>query len=202
MKWNVFQKGFIKKSGGLLLCSGVWLLMISGCGTPMPTLPTANAGPDQNVSLGASVTLDGSGSTSSTGSPLSFAWTQTGGTAVTLAGANTATPTFTAPNEPGTLTFQLIVSDENGESTPDTVSIRVGEPASTPPTANAGPDQNVLAGASVTLNGAEVTSSTQQVRFYLHMDRRLGEQRSLWTGADTALRLSRLRMKRVHILSS
>src|SRR6266545_2070596 len=55
--------------------------------------PTANAGPDQTVHLGASVTLDGSASTDLNGDPLTHNWTQLSGTPVTLTGANTATPT-------------------------------------------------------------------------------------------------------------
>ena len=81
--------------------------------------PVADAGPDQTVALGASVTLDGTGST---GSITSYDWIQTDGTLVQLAGANTATPTFTAPNVRETLVFQLTV---NGGST-DTTSVTVG----------------------------------------------------------------------------
>jgi hypothetical protein len=56
--------------------------------------PTANAGPDQAVDEGSQVMLSGSGSDPDVGQTLSFMWTQTGGPAVTLMGANTATPTF------------------------------------------------------------------------------------------------------------
>jgi large repetitive protein len=41
------------------------------------------------------------------GDPLTFAWTQSSGPAVTLTGADTATPSFTAPTGPATLTFDL-----------------------------------------------------------------------------------------------
>jgi len=59
---------------------------------------------------------------------LTFAWAQTGGTPVTLIGANTATPTFTAPFVAAggeALTFQLVLSDWHAFSVPNTVAIHV-----------------------------------------------------------------------------
>src|SRR6185503_2593733 len=59
--------------------------------------PVANAGPDQAVDEGTSVTQSGSG-TDPDGNTLTYAWAQTAGPSVTLNGANTATLAFTAPN--------------------------------------------------------------------------------------------------------
>jgi len=89
--------------------------------------PTANAGADQTVDEGASVTLDGSGSTDPDGDALTFAWTQTSGPAVTLTGADTANPTFTAPDvaSPTTLEFQLEVCDPEPLCDTDTVVVTV-----------------------------------------------------------------------------
>ena len=86
--------------------------------------PTANAGDDQTVLKGGLVTLSGSGSDPDNGpSPLTFSWTQSGGPTVSLAGANTAMPTFTA-NEVGTYTFTLTVSDGQASAS-DEVVIKV-----------------------------------------------------------------------------
>lgn len=116
--------------------------------------PTANAGGDQNVEVGDLVTLDGSASTDpdNAPAPLTYSWSQTAGPAVTLAGADTASPTFT-PTDPGTYTFQLIVNDGALDSAPDTVDVVVTAPNQAP-TANAGPDQTVQVGQLVALNGA------------------------------------------------
>lgn len=119
------------------------------------TPPVANAGPDQNVSEGLLVMLDGSLSNDSEGDLLTFAWEQIGGTtSVTLTGASTSQPTFTAPNvAPGgeTLSFRLTVT-ANGQSSTDTVSITVSNLNHTP-VADAGADQTIAEGAPVTLDG-------------------------------------------------
>jgi Tol biopolymer transport system component len=84
--------------------------------------PAANAGLDRALIVGTQITLDGSASLDPEEAPLTFAWTQTGGPAVALAGANTATPTFT-PLLLGSYTFNLIVNDGAADSNPDSVTI-------------------------------------------------------------------------------
>lgn len=120
--------------------------------------PAANAGPDQTVASGAVVNLSGAGSTDPEGQPLTFAWSQTSGpTTLVLTGANTATPGFTAPSLPigapnAVYVLTLSVSDGNSLDD-DTVTITVTAPPNTAPTANAGPDQSVLTGTAVALDG-------------------------------------------------
>ncbi|HSB60819.1 MAG TPA: M36 family metallopeptidase, partial [Vicinamibacteria bacterium] len=80
--------------------------------------PVANAGPDQNVTVGSVVTLNGTGSSDPEGSPLTYSWAQLSGPTVTLSGANTATPTFT-PTVAGAYVFRLTVSDGAANSTDD-----------------------------------------------------------------------------------
>jgi hypothetical protein len=88
--------------------------------------PHADAGTDKSVAPGANVTLDGSASSDADGLPLTYSWTQTGGDAVTLTGADSARPTFTAPaaTEVTMLEFQLTVSD-GAASDIDTVVVLV-----------------------------------------------------------------------------
>jgi hypothetical protein len=117
--------------------------------------PTANAGTDQSVNEGASVSLDGTGSSDPDGDTLTYAWTQQSGPSVTLSGANTATPSFTAPQvgpAGADLTFQLTVNDGHGGTATDTVTVHVSN-VNQAPTANAGGDQTVNEGANVSLNG-------------------------------------------------
>jgi hypothetical protein len=74
-------------------------------------VPVAIVGPSQTVLQGSSVTLDGTASFDPNGLPLTYSWLQTAGTAVTLTGATTATPTFTAPPGTVTLAFSLVVNN-------------------------------------------------------------------------------------------
>jgi len=94
--------------------------------TPPPNrAPFANAGPARTVGGGVTVTLDGTQSFDPDGDPITFAWTQIGGTAtVTLTGASSPSPTFTSPGSNDLLTFRLTVSDGTLQHS-DTVEITV-----------------------------------------------------------------------------
>jgi len=88
--------------------------------------PTANAGRDQTATGGSTVTLKGSASDPGDSGPdLTYCWTQTAGTTVVLpACQNGSAPSFVAPNSTGALTFQLVVSDnDGGVSVPDSVTV-------------------------------------------------------------------------------
>ena len=84
--------------------------------------PAVNAGLDQSVYAGEIVTLSGAASDAD-GSIVSYQWAQTGGTTVSLSGANSAMATFTAADE--TLTFRLAVADDDGAQASDAVRVVV-----------------------------------------------------------------------------
>jgi hypothetical protein len=95
---------------------------------PPGTTNAANAGPDQSGLLPYStVFLDGTASVVTNGVQ-TYNWSQTSGPTVTLSGATSGTPTFTAPptTAGATLVFSLTVTDTLGStSAADTVSIGV-----------------------------------------------------------------------------
>ncbi len=91
------------------------------------TRPVANAGPDQTVTQGATVNLDGTGSSDANGDPLTFFWSLTttpAGSSATLNGADTATPSFVADLS-GLFIAQLVVNDGALDSLPDTTTVTV-----------------------------------------------------------------------------
>ena len=94
---------------------------------PAPVAPVADAGGDRAVMRGTEVTVDGSASSDSDGSIVSFAWTQTAGPNVTLNNADQAQVSFTAPDlaDPTDLEFQLTVTDNAGLTAFDSVTITV-----------------------------------------------------------------------------
>jgi len=97
-----------------------------GC-IPASAPPTANAGPDQMVTLGDVVTLDGAGSAASDGGKLTYQWqfiVRPDASLSVLSGTGTATPQFQA-DKPGIFSLRLTVIDEAGNSAIDSVVITV-----------------------------------------------------------------------------
>ena len=87
--------------------------------------PVADAGADQTVQAGEIVVIDGSGSYDTDGSIIAYEWTQVDGPAVSLSDENSATTTFTAPEQTSTLTFRLTVFDDDVQQDVDEVAISV-----------------------------------------------------------------------------
>ncbi len=118
----------------------------------------AVAGPDQTVTSGQTVTLDGTGSA---GDGITYNWNQVSGPDSGVDRRGSARTTFAAPEGPATLVFELTVSgrgqnvddDDIDPERVDTVTVTVLAPAK----ADAGPDLDVLPGDTVTLDGSNST---------------------------------------------
>jgi hypothetical protein len=151
-------------------------------GPGMAPLPlTANAGPDQTVEQGATVQLNGNGST---GNIDGYSWTSADG--IALNGADTATPTFTAPSQEGDYTFTLTVNGLDGTPAVDATStdaVVIHVNAVSAPTAR------------IQVAGAEIDPATpvtvpQNLPVTLDASTSTGALKFLWTqvgGPDVAL---------------
>ncbi len=126
--------------------------------------PTAMAGPDQKVTPGSTVTLDGSGSSDPENSIISYFWSISSSQinpSPILSDPSAIWPTFIAPNvtRESWIILELRVTD-NGvgadqKSDTDTVKITVQPEVvdpNDPPQADAGANQTVTEGQTVTLN--------------------------------------------------
>jgi hypothetical protein len=90
---------------------------------PSPPLPLveASAGDDFMAYVGQTVELNGTGFGDG---DLEYGWTRVSGPPAELSDPAAANPQFT-PNEPGTYTFDLVVSSGGESSLPDAVSVAI-----------------------------------------------------------------------------
>lgn len=118
--------------------------------------PVANAGFDQTTTVGQTVLLDGSASSSPDGYVLNYQWnivSSPAGSAAVLNNATGVSPSLIVDRR-GSYGIELIVNDGTLVGEPDTVVIDV---INTPPLANAGPHQTVYISQTVML---DATAST------------------------------------------
>ena len=121
--------------------------------------PLADAGASQTVSEGVLVTLNGLNSRDRDlqgPSTVTFVWSQTSGSQVTLSNATAAQPTFVAPSvgpAGATLEFEVRVTDNEGSFATQRVLITVSD-VNQPPMVVTGPPQTVSEGTLVTLDGS------------------------------------------------
>ena len=126
--------------------------------------PVANAGADQTVSEGDTVTLTGSGSDPDGDTITEYRWTQTAGPTVTLSSVTSTTTTFTAPTglvADEVLRFSLTVT-AGGEGGSDSVDVTVNA-ATVNWSVNAGIDQTVEEDLPVRLEGRTMSGGADLV---------------------------------------
>ena len=144
--------------------------MLSACGGDGSenVAPIANAGPDQSVVAGSTVvTLDGSRSTDANGDPIRFTWAMPNkpqGSNAVLSDSSSPKPTFVA-DLPGSYVATLRVNDGQVDSAASVVTVTAAV-ANAAPVANAGNAQNVIAGATVTLDGSASSDANNDALTY------------------------------------
>ena len=118
--------------------------------------PVAYAGSDQDVLVNETVNFDGSRSSDPDGGDLTYAWAF--GTDATSADDTGDMPSCTY-STPGTRIVRLTVTDDEGATASNTVTINVTSPDPTTPVANAGSDQVVALGSEVSFDGLGSTGN-------------------------------------------
>ncbi len=119
--------------------------------------PTADAGADQTISEGTAVALSAAASTDPDDGISRYEWVQLQGPQVMLSDPLSSSPTFAAPDvgpEGASLIFQLTVTDGGGLQDTDTCKVTATW-NNQEPLADAGPDQQVVPGDEVTLDGSQ-----------------------------------------------
>ena len=137
--------------------------------TDTNTAPTASAGSDRAVTEGSPVTLSGTASDEDTGDTLTYGWTSDRPD-LSISDSDTLTPSFTAPqvDQDTPVTFTLRVTDDHNATATDQVTITVTDvpPANTAPTADAGDDQTIPEGSTVTLDGTATDPNAEDTLTY------------------------------------
>ena len=129
--------------------------------------PVANAGLPQNAALSTTVTLDGTGSSDANNDFITYKWTlitKPAGSIAQLASATSAKPTFRA-DVSGTYVATLIVNDGKLDSVAAATTVTVSS-ANSDPIANAGANQSVVLGSTVTLDGTNSTDANRDQLSY------------------------------------
>ena len=135
---------------------------ITVLGNATTQLPIADFGPDQTVDIGDLVVLDYSGTTDPDGGSFSLAFSIVAGSNIQpVQNTQAQTWQFTAPSVTvdTVYIFRVVITDEEGDTASDDVSITVKAPSvAEPPVANASTDQSAEANTTVTLDGSASTA--------------------------------------------
>ena len=116
--------------------------------------PEVEAGADQEVAEGATVTLSGTATDADPEDTLTYEWTHDGPSGITFANSAALSTTFTAPDVAANTTITVTLTANDGTvDASDTLQVTVTDSPNSPPTVNAGQDQEVAEGATVTLSG-------------------------------------------------
>ena len=131
-------------------------VVIAVTGIPPSTPLNIDAGDDQTVPEGATVTLNGIVIDAGSGTP-TYSWSHNSSLAIRLDNHASLSTAFTAPEVDAdtAITFTLTADDGTVTATDSlVVTVTDGPILNSPPVADAGRDQAVQEGRTVTLNGA------------------------------------------------
>ena len=135
---------------------GVQIIRLAGDAPPVTpnSPPTADAGADQTVAEGSTVSLGGTASDADPGDTLTYLWTHGSVLGISIANSDSASASFVAPNVAADTAFTVTLTVNDGTaSASDTLQVTITDSPNSPPEVEAGADQTVAEGATVTLSG-------------------------------------------------
>ena len=139
-------------------------IAVSGFGTP----PAVDAGPDQIVAEGSTVSLGGTATTDpDSEDTLAYSWSHNSTLAITLDDDSSEDPSFTAPNVSGDTPVEFTLEVYDGtDRVSDSMTVTIQDSANTAPTVDAGPDQDAAEGSVVTLGATVADPDTEDTLTY------------------------------------
>lgn len=144
-------------------------LTVASTPTPSNNPPTADAGPNKTSKVGQPVTFNGSGSTDSDGTIVSYSWDFGDG------GSSLGSIVSHVYSSPGTYTVSLTVTDNSGATNTDTAIAIITEDQTTPtpppttnkpPKADAGNDVKAKVGESIHFDASKSTDADGTITKY------------------------------------
>ncbi|MEO1100194.1 MAG: PKD domain-containing protein, partial [Bacteroidota bacterium] len=134
---------------------------------PLPNeMPIANAGPDINTIVNTDLQLNGTASSDPDGTLTSFLWTKQSGPEITINDPKQAIANIN-PVNPGTYVFRLTVTDDQGGTSFDLMTVIAAPLPNEIPIANAGPDINTIVNTDLQLNGTASSDPDGTLTSYL-----------------------------------
>ena len=130
------------------------------------TLPTVDAGEDQTVRGGHTVTLSGTAADADDDT-LTYSWTHDSALGITFADPAALSTTFAAPDVAAntTITVTLTVNDGTVDVS-DALQVNITDSSNRPPVVGAGADQEAVEGATVTLSGTATDDDPEDTLAY------------------------------------
>ena len=129
--------------------------------------PAVGAGADQVVAEGATVSLSGTATDADPEDTLTYSWTHGSALAITITGSDSLSASFAAPNVAADTTFTVALTANDGTvDVSDALQVTIADSPNSPPAVEAGADQEVAKGATVSLSGTATDADPEDTLTY------------------------------------
>ena len=136
--------------------------------TPSNRPPSVNAGDDQDAVEGSTVSLNGTATDADLEDTLDYTWTHNStDLVITFVNNKTVDTTFNAPNVPADTVVEFTLTVDDGTVTvSNSTLVTILDSANSPPDVDAGDDQQLTEGSTVSLNGTVTDADLEDTLGY------------------------------------